>query len=257
MDREELAVRYLVAWNKKDVPGLLKLMHPQASYYNAFWEEICNSNDLSKYFSANLEAEMRWYRQEGEIIATLNGMVLRYVAFDIGDPEGLVPIFNGADVFTISDGLIVTISDYYCDPDPVELIEIAKFAEKQHSHSNIARLGLSAKISGRIKRRLAELVGGASILLDPSVTVTQLADHVGCSVMHLFHVLEEEKGTTFLQFVNECRARYATTVLIQRLNGGLDLRQVAEQSGFRTVEQLNNAFQSTFGSSAEEYLEQF
>ena len=151
----------------------------------------------------------------------------------------------------------MTISDHYCDPDPVELIEIAKRAEKFHSGANVAKLGLSAKTSGRIQRRLAELVGSESILLDPTVTVTQLADYVGCSVMHLFHVLEEEKETTFIQYVNECRARYATTLLVDMSNGTVDLRNIAQRSGFESVEELNSAFQSTFGTTAEEYLQKF
>jgi AraC-like DNA-binding protein len=245
MDRDELAARYFAAWNNRDVSGLLKLMHPQASYHDAFWGETCSGKDLSKYFGANFGADTRWYRLKDEIIFTQNGLIFRYEAFDVNDHDGLAPIHCGAEILTITDGLIMTISDHYCDPDPVELIQVAKHADELHRHVHIATLGLSAKTSGRIQRRLAELVSGVSILLDPAVTVTQLADYIGCSVMHLFHVLEEEKGTTFIQYVSECRARYATTLLVNASNGTVDLREVAQQSGFESVEKLNDAFQST------------
>jgi AraC-like DNA-binding protein len=75
--------------------------------------------------------------------------------------------------------------------------------------------------------------------------------------MHLFHVLEEEKGTTFLQFFNECRVRFATTLLAAATDGAIDIRQIAEQSGFQSIEEFNDAFVTTFGTSAEEYSRQF
>ena len=257
MDRENLIERYLAAWSKKDVSGLLKLMHRQASYYDAFWGETCSGSDLSKYLEDNFEMETYWYKADDELISTQNALILRYVAFDQNDPEGLVPIFNGAEIVTISGGLIMTISDYYCDPNRVDLIELAMLAEKQHSRSNIAPLGLSARTSGRIKRRLHELAADMTVFLDPSLTVTQLADHVGCSVMHLFHVLEEEKETSFLQFVYECRARYASTLMMDRSKGDIGFDRIAEQSGFETVAEFHNAFRLTFGLSADEYLQKF
>ena len=257
MDREEIVERYFAAWNQKNVSELLKLMHPQASCFDAFWGETCSGHDLNKYFSADFEVDTRWYRPDDELIAIPNGLIVRYVAFDGNDHQGLAPLFNGAEVLTISDGLILTISDFYCDPDPVDLTEIAKRAETQHSRSNIGPLGLSARTSGRIKRRLAELADKTTVYLDPSLTVTRLADRLGCSVMHLFHVLEEEKGTTFLQFVSECRVRYATTLLADASDSTIDIRRIAEQSGFESVEEFNDAFLSIFGTSAGEYSQQF
>ena len=237
--------------------GLLKLMHPQASYYDAFWGETCSGSELPKYLGDNFALETRWYRPDDELVATQNGLIIRYVAFDLNDPEGLMPIYNGAEVITISDGLIMTISDFYCDPDPVDLIEIATRVEKQHSRSNIVPLGLSARTSGRIQRQLAELATTTTVFLNPSLTVTQLADRVGCSVMHLFHVLEEERETTFRKYVNECRARYATTLLVDASNGANNIRQIADQSGFASVEELDGALQSTFGLDAKQYVRQF
>ena len=253
MGHKKLIDRYLAAWHEKDVSGLIKLMDPQGSYYDAFWGETCSGDNLQKYFEDSFALESYWYRVDEEPISTPNGVIFRYVVFDQDDPEGLKPLFNGAEILSLSDGLIMTISDYYCDPNRVDLIELASLAEKQHSRANIAPLGLSAKVSGRIVRRLKELATDMKVFLDPSLTVTQLADHVGCSVMHLFHVLEEKEDTSFLQYVFECRARYAATLLESAPNGDIDLHQVAEQSGFETVAEFRNAFRLTFGLSAKEY----
>ena len=257
VEREKLATRYIAAWNSKDVPGLLKLMHPQASYYDAFWGETCSGTDLSKYFRTNFDFDARWYRWDEEVITTQNGLVMRYIAFDSNDTEGLQPIFNGAEVITLTGELIMTISDFYCDPDSIELVEIAKLAEKQHSRANIAPIGLSVRVSAHIKRRLSELADATTVFLDPDLTVTLLAEHTGCSVMHLFYVLEEEKETTFVQFVDECRARYATTLLTDTSNGIIRIEQIAERSGFKSIDSLDRAIQSTFGVTTKEYAQQF
>ena len=257
MDREKLAKRYIEAWNQKNVSGILKLMHPQASFYDAFWQETCSGSDLPKYFSTNFDVETYWYRQDDEIVATPNGLAICYAAFNCSDLEGLVPIFNGAEVITILDGLIMTVSDFYCDPNPIDLVEIAMLAEKQHGQSHIAKLGLSARTSNRIKRKLAKLADDMTVFLQPALTVTQLADHLNCSVMHLFHVLEEEMETTFIQFINESRARYATTLLVDFANVDVDFRRIAKESGFESVEEFRDAFKSTFNISADEYLQQF
>jgi hypothetical protein len=195
----------LEAWHQHDVSGLLKLMHPKASYYDAFWGECCSGNDLSKYLRDSFELNTHWYRHDDETIATDDGRISRYVAFAQDDHEGLLPIFNGAEVITFSDGLIMTISDFYCNPDSVELAEIAMLVKKQHRRSNISPLVLRAKSAGRIMRQITDLADETMVYLDTSLTVRQLADRVGCSVMDLFHVLEEEKGTTFIEFVNECQ----------------------------------------------------
>ena len=257
MDREEIAKRYFSAWSEGDVPELLRIMHPHASYYDAFWQETCTGQHLSKYFSSNFKIDTRWYEQYDEIITTPNGMVVRYVAYDVDDPAGLSPLFNGAEVFTLADDLILTVSDYYCDPDPIGLIEIAKVADTHHRGVDSVARGLSAKASSHISRRLAELVAETTFFLDADLTVTKLAEQAGCSVMHLFHVLEDQKGTTFLDYVNECRCRYASTLLVDLAINDIRFDRIAEQAGFESIQDFRDAFQSTFGLTADEYIEKF
>lgn len=258
MDRKELVDSYFSAWNQRNVSNLLRLMHPQASYYDAFWGEICSGQKaLSEYFAANFDLESRWYRQGDEIVITANGLAVRYNAFNCDDAEGRMPIFNGAEIFTLSDDLIMTISDMYCDPTTSDLIEVAALAEGQHGRANLVQLGLGAKSSNRIKRRLAKAAKEMTVFLDPSLTVTKLAGHVNCSVMQLFHVLEEQEETTYLEFVHECRARYASTLLVDTPNGDIIFDQIAKQSGFESDTQFRKAFQNTFGVDADEYVRKF
>lgn len=257
MDRDEIVNRYLEAWNKRDTAGVLRVMHPDASYYDAFWQESCSGKDLAKYLATNFDSDTRWYRLHDEIIPIPNGVVARYEAFDLEDSLGQTPVYNGAEVITMSDGLILTISDYYCDPTPSDLIEVAMLAEGQHGRASTVQRGLGSQTAGRIKRQLAKLAPGSGIILDPTLTVTMLADHIGCTVMHLFHVLEEVQGTTFLEFVNGCRARRASTMIIDSTDGRVGFDAIAEKCGFESIKELESAFEITFGMSADEYMQKF
>ena len=257
IDRIKLAEQYTQAWNEQDVEGVLRLLHPQASYYDAFWDETSSGPDLKKYFKTEIETYPRWYRLEGGVIPTANGMISPYIAFDRSDRAGIEPLYNGVDIFTLSGDAILTISEHYCDPNQQDLVEIAALSEARHSRSHIAPLGLSLKTSGRIRRRLKRLAVNSTVYLNPSLTVTQLADRVDCSVMHLFHVLEEVMDTTFVNFVNECRCRHASSLLLDIQEPGTRLDRIAEESGFATVQDFREAFRATFGLSPAEYLESF
>ena len=257
MNRDKLAIRYIAAWNKRDVPELLSLMHSEASYYDAFWQESCSGEHLGEYFRAHMDLESRWYRPNDALIPTRNGMIVRYYAFDTDDQAGLAPLYGGADVFTVSGNSIMTVSDYYCDPTSADLIEIASLAEAQHGRANIVSGGLSGQSFGRIQRRLADVATDSSVLLDPSLTVAKLAEHVGCSVMHLFHVLEESKNTNFNEFISECRARRASILMLDTSDGDISFDRIAEKSGFESVNDLDESFRSTFGLGADEYMQKF
>lgn len=257
MDRTQLAQRYFDAWNRRDIEAFMGMLHPQASYYDAFWAERCSGGDLKKYIAASFDVDTREYRIDGEVLSTANGMIARYIALDSVHNGEPVAVYNGAEVFTLSGDRIMTISDYYCDPDAADLLELAELAEQQHALARIAPLGLSAGLSRHISRRLAHLGENSSVYLDPSLTVSKLAERVGCSVMHLFHVLEEERQTTFNRFVNEQRARHATNLLGERPGVAPDFSLIARRSGFDTVTAFHRVFQATFGIAAGEYARRF
>lgn len=257
MDQQEMAERYLAAWNQRDASAILDLTHAQVSYYDAFWSETASGPEFARYLQNSLDSATHWYRRDGDYLLTLNGLVMRFLAFHQDDVIGETPLFNGAEILTFSDGLIMTISDYYCDPEPVDLMELAGMAEKQHGQANVAPLGLSAKTSGRIKRQLMKFAADQTVFLNPSLTVTRLADYTGCSVMHLFHVLEEEMDKTFSDFVNEARARFASSLLVESVNGELDYSDIASQCGFESATEFRQAFQNTFADSPEDYSRKF
>lgn len=253
MSHQDLLDRYMDAWNRKAVADVLKLMDPQASYHDAFWGETCSGSDLVRYFDISFSADTRWYEQDGELISTPTGFIFQYLAFDRQNPGKRKLLYRGAEVVTLEDGIITGISDFYCDPDPVQLLEVATYIEKRRSKSDVAQLGMSAKTAGYIKRRLAELGENTSAFLDPSLSVRQLADRVGCTVSHLHKVLEEGENTSFGQFLNDYRVRYAASILAEGSGDTINIGLIASNSGFRQIDEFEESFQTTFGMSAEQY----
>lgn len=256
-EQEEIVHRHLAAWNEKKIDQVLKSLHPQASYYDAFWGETCAGADLQKYLRDEIQGDPRWYRPEGRIIVTPTGMAARYVAFERDDETGIEPVYSGVEIFTMTDGLIRTISDFYADPNPEDLVEVAERSELMHSAANTVVMGLSARSAGRIKRRLDAIGHDVEVIRDPKLSVTRLADTIGCSVMHLFHVLEEELGSSFNSYIGECRARYASSLLLGHDISAGDLETIAFQAGFESLQQFMEAFENTFGTSPYDYMQQF
>lgn len=235
----------------------MSLLHPQASYFDAFWGEACSGRDLQKFIKTELETEDLWYRTDRNVIPTRSGMIVPYVAFAAEDVAGISPLFNGAEIITIASGLIRTISDHYCDVRTENLMAVAQGDETRHESSATMVDGLSTQELNRIQRRLRELSSSTGIYVDPSLTVTKLADHVGCSVMHLFHVIEKQMDTTFLAFVRECRARHATRLLVDEPGSAKRFDEIAADCGFESVQEFRSAFAATFGINPNDYMAQF
>ena len=84
-DIRELAKKYFHAWNSRDLQAMVALLHPQASYHDAFWGEACAGSDLRKFLEAEFETEGRWYRLDPNIIPTRSGMIAQYAAYDADD----------------------------------------------------------------------------------------------------------------------------------------------------------------------------
>jgi AraC-like DNA-binding protein len=243
------------AWNRRSVADVLKLMDPQGSYHDAFWGETCSGRDLVRYLDIQFSDETLWYEQDGDTILLPHGVIVRYFAYDRQDPGKRQLVYRGAEVITVSNGLITGISDFYCDPDPVQLAEMAMKIERRRNESKVAELGLSEKTSATIRRRLREVSEDPSVFTDPELSTRRLAGRVGCTAAHLVHVLEEELGTSVAEFVRTRRAKYAASLLSDAGGAAPSTEEIARQSGFADVDELEAAFEAVYKRTIDEFRE--
>jgi len=213
MKIEDLVEQYNYAWNRRDVDGILCLMHKGAAFYDAFWMESCVGSNLTQYFMDAFEEEPFWYQQVGDVIATQNSAVLRYAAYRRSHSNADAPLYHGAEVFTLEDALILTVSDYYCNPDPEILIEIAALAARRHGLPNHVNSGLGALRALRLRDRLAKLVGKDEASLPPDMTLSELAGQIGCTTDQLLNVIDTEYGTTFSEAANRLNSTFVSDIL--------------------------------------------
>jgi len=172
VQREEIAARYSQAFVEKDVSAVMKLMHPQAVFYDAYWSESSAGNDLAKYLDDAFTNDDHWYEQVENLVITASGFVIRYLAVHKSDTQGKSPLNNGAEIITLQKGLIKSISDHYCNPTASELINMSAAIDSCKIESNVVPLGLSSRAASRIKRRLTELAEKSDVFQDPTLTVS-------------------------------------------------------------------------------------
>lgn len=213
MDRRELVLRYLDAWNRRDVAEVLELFHPGAAVYDGLWRESCMGAFLPKYVRESLEEDEYWYKITGDLISFAEGVIYRYAGHDwygsrIGEKR-----FEGAEVMTIRDDKIVTLSNHYFDPDPKVLLEIANLSVVRHGEPAFVSSGHSGYKQVHIKQRLRRIIDDESIELDRTLTVTGLAQEIRCNVDHLLRLVEDELGTDTRDFVDHEDERFAYELL--------------------------------------------
>lgn len=216
MKLDELVRRYLDAWNRGDVAAILDLLHRGAAYYDALWMETCVGRHLARYMQEVLDEDEYRYEILGDPIVIDDGVIIRYAAFDRDDSETGQKRFEGAEVLTVRDGKILTISDYYCDPDPIVLKEVGKLAVLRHGLPSYVSAGHGAYKNVLVKNRLLEVISSSKISHDPELTVVDLAEQLGCTVDHLLTLVNAEFGTDIEEYVNRPGSTYAADLL--RLN---------------------------------------
>lgn len=254
MDPARLVDNYIAAWNSGDVSAVLEILHPGASYYDAFWMETCVGKDLGPYLRDTFADERYHYKRLGDVIPVASGVVFRYSTHELSDSGTGEEVYQGAEVLTLVEERIVAVSDYYCNPTRVALEEVATLAAKRHGQTRYAESGLGECRTARYREHVATLVGREKVYRDPGLTLSQLADLIGCPAEHLALVLQREFKTDFPTLLKRSRTEFAKD-LIRENSGNPDyLTHVAYSAGFRSVHEFRNSFREILGKDPEHYL---
>jgi AraC-like DNA-binding protein len=253
MDIEKLVERYIDAWNRQDIAGILELIHSGAAFYDAFWMETCVGKDLPRYLQDSLEEESHCYQRIGEVIPVDDGVVFRYSAHEQSGPTIGPVVYYGAEVLIVLDNKILTVSDYYCNPDRTALEEVAELAAKRHGLASHTKSGLGAMKALRIKAALSTAIEHDKTYRDSSLTLSRLAEKIGCPVDYLSQVIDDEFGADFDAFLINHRIRYARELLQEKPDDPSHVKYVASKAGFESLEEFYEAFSSFFGTTVEEF----
>ncbi len=83
-----------------------------------------------------------------------------------------------------------------------------------------------------------------------SITLTDVADHVGLSPEYLSRLFKEDTGMKFVVYLNNLRLKYALSLL---KNTNLKVYEVAEKVGYSNLSYFSTVFKKNFGQNPFEY----
>lgn len=257
MKPKELIKAYIAAWDRHDADAILALMVPGGSYYDAFWRETCTGRDLAQYFRDDFAVHPYRYEQVGEVIQTQNSATFRYHAYDESCGTDRTLVYTGAEILTLRDGLIDTITDHYCPSDSALLEEAAELASRRHGVSRYANGGLGAQTALRYRRKISSLIEDDQAYLDPALSVAKLAEQLDCPEDHVVQTIINEYGKDFDRLVEQLRVNFARDLLLELPEAAVDhVLQVSSEAGFSSLMAFRSAFREAFGVSPTEYFRQ-
>lgn len=253
MDLEKLVKDYHDAWNRHDTAELLQLLHKDASIYDGFWMEICAGEDLARYMNEGFDDDNYWYQPTGSLIPVDNGVVYRYSAHEWTDSGIGELVYRGAEVLILRGDKIISVSDYYCDPRQTSLEEVARLAVKSHGRPRRMRYGLGTVKASQFRALLSAMMDHDEVFLDPNLTLSQVADQMGCSVNQLTQLISTEFGASFYSFLDKHRVRYARDLLLKESDDPDYVHDVAATAGFRSFKDFNRSFSKLFKVTPTEF----
>ena len=256
VDVDTIVRKYIDAWNEQDVPGLLELMHPGAAYHDAFWAETCVGRELARYFRDAMDEEAFRYEQIGDTISTKSGVVFRYAAYECSESRNGEPEHYGAEVLVLKDGKILTVTDIYCSGDSANLVEVADLAERRHGLPSYTKSGLGALKTSRIKDGLSASFGEEKVHLDPNITMSQLANRIGCTLDQLSIVIKNYFQSEFSELIDAHRIEYAKELLENDPDCLRVLDLVSSSAGFASTSEFSKRFLDIVGVTPEEFCRQ-
>ena len=166
------------------------------------------------------------------------------------DPSWLVEISSLIGIFmigyySIMQERIFPLTEAERD-EIIEIIEGEKGLEK--------KLKLSPEELETLKVILLSKMATDKLYLDDSLSLPKLAKYLDTNVHKLSHLLNEEIGQNFFQFVNSYRVEEAKRLLLNDNSKQLNMVGIAFEAGFNSKSTFNLAFKKALGISPSEFL---
>lgn len=109
--------------------------------------------------------------------------------------------------------------------------------------------------SDRVKEELLKLFGESKIFTDPELHIGELSRQINTNEAQLSQLINEEFKVSFFDFVNQYRVSMAKNNILELNDKVLDLRVIAIEAGFTSVESFVKVFKEYEGMSPLKYRE--
>jgi AraC-like DNA-binding protein len=116
-----------------------------------------------------------------------------------------------------------------------------------------AKSKLSQEQNQHIKRVLLHVIENNKPYLEGNITLSGLAQEVGCSANHLSQVINSVFAQTFFDFINSYRIKEAKQLLLSEASTDMTILSVALESGFNSKSAFYTAFKKEVGMTPTAY----
>ena len=113
--------------------------------------------------------------------------------------------------------------------------------------------GLTPEASRSLLQNLNLLMEQEKIYHDPDISLEKLALALKASKHHVSQVINEHKGTSFFEYVNQLRVEEARQLLAETSRSDMHVIEVAYAVGFNNKASFNAAFKRATGMTPTEY----
>lgn len=113
---------------------------------------------------------------------------------------------------------------------------------------------LTAQQVDILKEKLLQTTTAEKLYLDPGLTLSSLADHIGINPHDLSYIINNGLQKNFYQFINELRTEEAKTLLLSEEATRLDMYGIAISAGFNSRTTFYSSFKKTTGTTPTEYI---
>ncbi len=121
------------------------------------------------------------------------------------------------------------------------------------THDKYMKSKLSEENSRKIKDRLSTIMAKEKPYLDNEITLSQLADLVGCTSNNLSQVINGELGKTYFDFINTHRIDKAKQYLLSSETQKMSILTIAMEAGFNSKSAFYTAFKKEAGMTPVQY----
>ncbi len=115
---------------------------------------------------------------------------------------------------------------------------------------------LTKNESSQLWEEINQLMENEKPFLNPGYRLNDMASETGRSIHHISQTINEQKGTSFSEFVNQYRVREAKGLLDAGRAREVTVLAVALEAGFNSKTAFYNAFKKMTGKSPTVYLKE-
>jgi AraC-like DNA-binding protein len=101
--------------------------------------------------------------------------------------------------------------------------------------------------ANNLESKIREAMESDRLFLNPELSLSQLAEHIGSSRHHISQVLNVHMATNFYDFINKYRVDEFIRKLDEPGNESYTLLALAHESGFNSKATFNSVFKKNMG----------